>query len=82
MKFVSTIGGLSALVAAVIAITQFDLKRILAYSTISQLGYMFLGLGVGTFAGVVAGMFHLVTHAISRGSCFSAPAASCTRWAG
>ena len=56
---VAAIGGFTALLAALIALTQTDLKRILAYSTISQLGYMFLGLGAGTAAGVFAGMFHL-----------------------
>ena len=64
---VAALAGLTALVAALMAITQTDLKRILAYSTISQLGYMFLGLGAGTFLGITAGMFHLLTHA-----CFKA----------
>jgi NADH-quinone oxidoreductase subunit L len=63
----AALAGLTALMAALIAITQTDLKRILAYSTISQLGYMFLGLGTGTFLGITAGMFHLLTHA-----CFKA----------
>jgi len=67
---VAAVGGLTALVAAVIAITQNDLKRILAYSTISQLGYMFLALGTGTALGVVAAMFHLVTHAFFKGLLF------------
>ena len=70
LKVVAGIGGATALMAAVIAVTQTDLKRILAYSTISQLGYMFLGLGVGTLAGVSAGMFHLVTHAFFKGLLF------------
>jgi NADH-quinone oxidoreductase subunit L len=64
---VAALAGLTALLAALMAITQTDLKRILAYSTISQLGYMFLGLGTGTFLGITAGMFHLLTHA-----CFKA----------
>jgi len=67
---VAAIGGLTALVAAVIAFTQNDLKRILAYSTISQLGYMFLGMGAGTASGSVAGMFHLVTHAFFKSLLF------------
>jgi len=67
---VAAVGGLTALVAAVIAFTQNDLKRILAYSTISQLGYMFLAMGVGTASGTVAGMFHLVTHAFFKGLLF------------
>ena len=56
--------------AALIALTQTDLKRILAYSTISQLGYMFLALGVGTLAGVSAAMFHLFTHAFFKALLF------------
>ncbi|MGQ9575261.1 MAG: NADH-quinone oxidoreductase subunit L [Thermoguttaceae bacterium] len=67
---VALVGGLTALVAAVTAMTQTDLKRILAYSTISQLGYMFLGLGTGTVLGVAAGMFHLVTHAFFKALLF------------
>jgi NADH-quinone oxidoreductase subunit L len=67
---VSVIGGLTAILAALVALTQFDLKRILAYSTISQLGYMFLGLGTGTLAGVTAGMFHLFTHAFFKALLF------------
>ena len=53
-----------------IALTQTDLKRILAYSTISQLGYMFLGLGAGTLLGISAGMFHLLTHAFFKALLF------------
>src|SRR3979411_497421 len=49
---VSFIGGFTALLAALIALTQTDLKRVLAYSTVSQLGYMFLGLGTGLLSGV------------------------------
>ena len=67
---VAAVGGLTAVVAAVIAITQTDLKRILAYSTISQLGYMFLALGTGTLLGTCAGMFHLVTHAFFKALLF------------
>jgi len=67
---VALIGGITALLGALIALTQTDLKRILAYSTISQLGYMFLGLGVGTLAGVTAGMFHLFTHAFFKALLF------------
>src|SRR5207237_7027002 len=63
-------GALTALLAALITLTQFDLKRILAYSTISQLGYMFLALGAGTFAGVTAGMYHLCTHAFFKALLF------------
>lgn len=67
---VSVIGGFTALLAASIALTQYDLKRILAYSTISQLGYMFLALGTGTLAGITAGMFHLFTHAFFKALLF------------
>ncbi len=71
-QMVAAIGAATAFVAAVIAVTQTDLKRILAYSTISQLGYMFLGLGAGTLLGITAGMFHLVTHAFFKGLLFLA----------
>jgi NADH-quinone oxidoreductase subunit L len=71
-EIVAIIGGFTALLAALIAITQTDLKRVLAYSTISQLGYMFLGLGVGTLAGISAGMFHLFTHAFFKALLFLA----------
>jgi NADH-quinone oxidoreductase subunit L len=67
---VAAIGGFTALMAGLIALTQFDLKRVLAYSTISQLGYMFLALGVGTFAGVTSGMYHLFTHAFFKALLF------------
>ncbi|NMC21703.1 MAG: NADH-quinone oxidoreductase subunit L, partial [Thermogutta sp.] len=62
--------GFTALLAAFIALTQNDLKRILAYSTISQLGYMFMGLSVGGPAGAAAGMFHLFTHAFFKALLF------------
>ncbi len=64
---VATIGGITAIMAATIACTQFDIKRVLAYSTLSQLGYMMLGLGCG---GYVAGMFHLMTHAFFKALLF------------
>lgn len=67
---VASIGGFTALLAGLIALTQTDLKRVLAYSTVSQLGYMFLGLGVGTAAGITAGMFHLFTHAFFKACLF------------
>jgi NADH-quinone oxidoreductase subunit L len=67
---VAIIGGITALLGAVIALTQTDLKRILAYSTISHLGYMFVALGVGTLAGVTAAMFHLLTHAFFKALLF------------
>ncbi len=69
LAIVGFIGCLTAFFAATIALTQNDLKRMLAYSTISQLGYMFLGLGVGAFA---AGIFHLMTHAFFKSLLFLA----------
>lgn len=60
LLFIAYIGAITAFVAATIAITQFDFKRVLAYSTVSQLGYMVMGLGVGAFT---SGFMHLVTHA-------------------
>jgi NADH-quinone oxidoreductase subunit L len=69
LTVVGFVGCLTALFAATIALTQNDLKRMLAYSTISQLGYMFLGCGVGVFA---AGIFHLMTHAFFKSLLFLA----------
>jgi len=67
MGIVATVGALTALFAATIALVQNDIKKVLAYSTISQLGYMFLGVGVGAFA---AGTFHLFTHAFFKALLF------------
>ena len=67
MTVVAVIGVLTAIFAATIGILQNDIKRVLAYSTISQLGYMFLGCGVGAFS---AGVFHLMTHAFFKGLLF------------
>ena len=69
MNIVAVVGGLTALFAATIGLVQNDIKRVIAYSTISQLGYMFLGLGVGAFS---AGIFHLTTHAFFKGLLFLA----------
>ncbi len=60
-------GGITALVAATIALVRFDIKRVLAYSTISQLGYMMLAIGAGSY---VAGLFHLTTHAFFKALLF------------
>jgi NADH-quinone oxidoreductase subunit L len=65
--FIAYLGGFTALFAATIALVQNDIKRILAYSTLSQLGYMVMALGVG---GLTAGMFHLMTHAFFKGLLF------------
>jgi NADH-quinone oxidoreductase subunit L len=67
LTVVAWIGGLTAVFAATIALVQNDIKRIVAYSTISQLGYMFLACGVGAFA---AGIFHLMTHAFFKALLF------------
>jgi NADH-quinone oxidoreductase subunit L len=67
MTAVAVIGCLTALLAASIALVQTDIKKVLAYSTVSQLGYMFLACGVGAFS---AGVFHLMTHAFFKGLLF------------
>jgi NADH-quinone oxidoreductase subunit L len=67
MDVVAIIGAITAIFAATMAIVQTDIKKILAYSTISQLGYMFLALGVGAFA---ASIFHLMTHAFFKALLF------------
>jgi NADH-quinone oxidoreductase subunit L len=67
MKIVAIIGALTAIFAASIGLVQNDIKRVLAYSTVSQLGYMFLAQGVGAFA---AGVFHVFTHAFFKALLF------------
>jgi NADH-quinone oxidoreductase subunit L len=67
MTVVAVIGAVTAFFAASIGLVQYDIKRVLAYSTVSQLGYMFLALGVGAFA---AGIFHLMTHAFFKALLF------------
>jgi NADH-quinone oxidoreductase subunit L len=73
---VSGIGAVTALLAALIALTQFDLKRVMAYSTVSQLGYMFMALGAAAAGGeavtlaITAAMFHLFTHAFFKALLF------------
>ncbi|HEY2907877.1 MAG TPA: NADH-quinone oxidoreductase subunit L, partial [Vicinamibacterales bacterium] len=64
---VALVGGLTALFAATIGLKQWDIKKVLAYSTVSQLGYMFVGVGVGAYA---AGMFHVLTHAFFKALLF------------
>ncbi len=66
---VAWVGAVTAVYAATMALVQHDLKRVLAYSTISQIGYMFIGCGVGAYA---AGMFHLLTHAFFKSLLFLA----------
>ncbi len=67
MQIVAIVGALTALMAATIGLVQNDIKRVLAYSTVSQLGYMFLATGVGAFA---AAIFHLMTHAFFKALLF------------
>ncbi|OGP94131.1 MAG: NADH-quinone oxidoreductase subunit L [Deltaproteobacteria bacterium RBG_16_54_18] len=67
MATVAIVGAATAIFAASMGLLQFDIKRVLAYSTISQLGYMFLAVGVGAFS---AGIFHLMTHAFFKGLLF------------
>ncbi|MCC7493071.1 MAG: NADH-quinone oxidoreductase subunit L [Fimbriimonadaceae bacterium] len=66
-QVVAVIGVLTALLAALLALVQHDIKKVLAYSTVSQLGFMFLAVGVGAYA---AAIFHLVTHAFFKGLLF------------
>jgi NADH-quinone oxidoreductase subunit L len=68
-QIVAVVGGVTAFYAATMALTQNDIKRVLAYSTISQIGYMFIGCGVGAYA---SGMFHLYTHAFFKSLLFLA----------
>lgn len=70
LTVVLTVGAFTALFAATIGIAQNDIKRILAYSTISQLGYMMMALGLGTWAAYSAGIFHLMTHAFFKALLF------------
>jgi len=64
---VVVVGAVTAIFAASIGLKQWDIKKVLAYSTVSQLGYMFIGVGAGAYA---AGMFHLVTHAFFKALLF------------
>jgi NADH-quinone oxidoreductase subunit L len=75
LEMVAYIGGITSLFAAVIAVTQLDIKRVLAYSTMSQIGYMMLALGVSGYGGhdglgFMASMFHLFTHAMFKALLF------------
>lgn len=67
MQVIAVIGLVTVLIAAATALTQNDIKKVLAYSTVSQLGYMFLGLGVGAFTGA---LFHVITHAFFKALLF------------
>jgi len=67
LEWVASIGAATALFAALIGLVQNDIKKVLAYSTVSQLGYMFVGVGVGAYS---AGVFHLMTHAFFKACLF------------
>jgi len=67
LQVITWVGAITALFGSLVAVAQYDIKRILAYSTVSQLGYMMIGLGVG---GVSVGMFHLITHAFFKALLF------------
>ena len=67
LSMVLLFGSLTAFVAATMGLAQYDIKKVLAYSTVSQLGFMFMGMGTGAFA---AGMFHVFTHAFFKASLF------------
>ena len=67
MSIVAFVGAGTAIFAATIGMTQFDIKRVLAYSTVSQIGYMFLAVGVGAYT---AAIFHMVTHAFFKACLF------------
>src|SRR5690606_31255948 len=67
MAVIAVVGALTAVVAATIAITQNDIKKVLAYSTVSQLGFMFMAAGVGAF---FVSIFHVMTHAFFKGCLF------------
>ena len=67
LVIVAYVGGFTALFASVIAVTQNDIKKVLAYSTVSQLGYMIMSVGTGAY---VAAFFHLVTHAAFKANLF------------
>ena len=69
LEIIAAVGAITALMASIIAITQNDIKRVLAYSTVSQLGYMIMSLGVGAYA---ASFFHLTTHAMFKACLFLA----------
>ena len=67
LLIIAVIGGATALFAALCAVAQHDIKKVLAYSTISQLGYMFLAIGSGAY---VAAIFHVITHAFFQALLF------------
>ena len=69
MYLIATVGVLTAVFAGTMGMFQYDIKRVIAYSTMSQLGYMFLAMGIGVYS---LGMFHLMTHAFFKALLFLA----------
>lgn len=69
-SFILIFGVLSMVIGAVMALAQRDLKRLLAYSSVSQMGYIIVGIGLGTPLGIIAGLFHLLNHAFAKGLLF------------
>ena len=70
LSFITVLGAFTAFIAATIGLVQNDIKRVIAYSTMSQLGYMFVAAGVGAYS---VAMYHLFTHAFSKQCCFLVP---------
>jgi proton-translocating NADH-quinone oxidoreductase chain N len=68
--FVVVLGGFTMLLGGVMALAQDDLKRLLAYSSVSQMGYVMMGIGFGTYLGVYGGLFHLLNHAVAKALLF------------
>ncbi|MEM3509912.1 MAG: proton-conducting transporter membrane subunit [Nitrososphaerales archaeon] len=69
-SFILIFGSLSMVIGAVMALAQRDLKRLLAYSSVSQMGYIIVAIGLGTPLGVIAGLFHIINHAFAKGLLF------------
>ncbi len=80
--FVVILGTFTMLLGIVMALAQDDLKRLLAYSSVSQMGYVLMGVGFGTYLGAYGGLFHLVNHALAKGLLFLAVGAVIYRTAG
>jgi hydrogenase-4 component F len=68
--FIVIVGGFTMLLGGVMSLAQDDLKRLLAYSSVSQMGYVIMGLGFGTYLGIYGGLFHLLTHALAKALLF------------
>jgi proton-translocating NADH-quinone oxidoreductase chain N len=73
--FVVILGAFTMLLGALMTLVQDDLKRLLAYSSVGQMGYVIMGLGLGTYLGVFGGLFHLINHAVYKGLLFMATGA-------